>query len=54
MGNADMVSQTYTLAAPVDGEVLMRNINPGIEVQGQYTGGADQELFTIGELDTSG
>ena len=29
----------------------MRNINPGIEVQGQYSGGATQELFTIGELD---
>ena len=29
----------------------MRNINPGIEVQGQYSGGATQELFTIGEID---
>ncbi len=37
--------------APVEGEVLMRNINPGMEVQGQYSGGATQELFTIGELD---
>ena len=27
------------------------NINPGVEVQGQYTGGATQELFTIGEID---
>ena len=51
VGNADSVSQTFSLAAPVDGEVLMRNINPGIEVQGQYSGGAGQELFTIGELD---
>jgi cobalt-zinc-cadmium efflux system membrane fusion protein len=51
VGNADAVSQTFSLAAPVDGEVLMRNINPGIEVQGQYSGGATQELFTIGELD---
>jgi cobalt-zinc-cadmium efflux system membrane fusion protein len=51
VGNADAVSQTFTLVSPVEGEVLMRNINPGIEVQGQYSGGAAQELFTIGELD---
>jgi cobalt-zinc-cadmium efflux system membrane fusion protein len=51
VGNADAVSQTFSLASPVDGEVLMRNINPGIEVQGQYSGGANQELFTVGELD---
>lgn len=29
----------------------MRGANPGLEVQGQYTGGATVELFTIGELD---
>jgi cobalt-zinc-cadmium efflux system membrane fusion protein len=52
VGNIDTVTQTYTLPAPVDGEVLARNINPGIEVQGQYSGGANQELFTIGELDS--
>jgi cobalt-zinc-cadmium efflux system membrane fusion protein len=51
VGNADAVTQTYTLPSPIDGEVLMRNINPGIEVQGQYSGGATQELFTIGEID---
>lgn len=64
VGNVDTVSQTYTLTAPVDGEVLLRNINPGVEVQGQYSGGAGNncipgittnttcgELFTIGELD---
>jgi cobalt-zinc-cadmium efflux system membrane fusion protein len=51
VGNVDAVTQTFVLASPVDGEVLMRNINPGIEVQGQYSGGANQELFTIGELD---
>jgi cobalt-zinc-cadmium efflux system membrane fusion protein len=50
-GAVDSVTQTYTLRSPIDGEVLLRNINPGIEVQGQYTGGATQELFTIGELD---
>ena len=50
-GNVDSVTQTYTLPSPIDGEVLSMNINPGIEVQGQYTGGATQELFTIGEID---
>jgi membrane fusion protein, heavy metal efflux system len=63
-GNVDAVSQTYTLPSPIDGEVLLRNINPGVEVQGQYSGGAGNncipglttnavcgELFTIGELD---
>ncbi len=50
-GGVDSVTQTYTLASPIDGEVLLRNISPGVEVQGQYTGGASQELFTIGELD---
>jgi cobalt-zinc-cadmium efflux system membrane fusion protein len=52
VGNADAVTQTFSLISPVDGEVLTRNINPGIEVQGQYSGGATQELFTIGQLDT--
>ncbi len=64
VGNVDAVTQTYTLSSPIDGEVLLRNINPGIEVQGQYSGGAGNnclpglmtnavcgELFTIGELD---
>lgn len=52
LGNVSAVTQTYTLSAPIDGEVLMRNINPGIEVQGQYGGGTTQELFTIGEIDS--
>jgi cobalt-zinc-cadmium efflux system membrane fusion protein len=51
VGNVDAVTQTYALPSPIEGEVLMRNINPGIEVQGQYSGGATQELFTIGEID---
>jgi cobalt-zinc-cadmium efflux system membrane fusion protein len=64
VGNVDEVTQTYTLPSPIDGEVLLRNINPGIEVQGQYSGGAGNnclpglttnavcgELFIIGELD---
>jgi membrane fusion protein, heavy metal efflux system len=51
LGNANTVTQQYTLPSPVDGEVLMRQISPGVEVQGQYSGGATVELFTIGELD---
>jgi cobalt-zinc-cadmium efflux system membrane fusion protein len=49
--NVDSVTQAYTLSSPIDGEVLLRNITPGIEVQGQYSGGTTPELFTIGELD---
>jgi membrane fusion protein, heavy metal efflux system len=44
-------SQSYVLRAPIAGEVISRNLNPGAEVQGQYSGGS-AELFTIGELDT--
>ncbi len=51
VGNADVVAGGYALSSPIDGEVLMRNITPGVEVQGQYSGGGAQELFTIGELD---
>ncbi len=50
-GNVDVVNGTYSLVSPIEGEVLMRNISPGVEVQGQYSGGASQELFTVGELD---
>jgi membrane fusion protein, heavy metal efflux system len=50
-GGLDTVTQEYALPAPIDGEVIMRGANPGLEVQGQYTGGATVELFTIGELD---
>jgi cobalt-zinc-cadmium efflux system membrane fusion protein len=51
-GGSDGVSQGFRLTSPVDGEVLMRNLAVGAEVQGQYSiGGAVQELFTVGELD---
>ena len=50
-GSVDTVSQSFTLTSPVDGEVLVRNLSLGVEVQGQYSGGASQELFTIGVLD---
>lgn len=44
-------AQEYVLRAPIDGEVLARNVSPGVEVQGEYAGGAIVELFTIGNLD---
>jgi cobalt-zinc-cadmium efflux system membrane fusion protein len=47
-GNVNMVDQSYTLPSPIEGEVLMRNLSLGVEVQGQYSGGASQELFTVG------
>ncbi|HEX6839617.1 MAG TPA: efflux RND transporter periplasmic adaptor subunit, partial [Polyangia bacterium] len=50
-GGADSVTQEYTLRAQIDGEVVSRNLSPGMEVQGQYSQGSAVELFTIGELD---
>lgn len=47
----DQVTQEFMLRSPIDGEVIMRGANPGLEIQGQYSGGATVELFTIGELD---
>jgi cobalt-zinc-cadmium efflux system membrane fusion protein len=45
------VSDGFALVAPIDGDVVTRSLNPGVEVQGQYAGGTSPELFTIGELD---
>jgi len=50
-GGADAVTQEFMLRAPIEGEVIARNVNPGAEVLGQYSGGTAVELFTIGELD---
>jgi len=50
-GDGSSVSQTHALLSPIDGEILARNISPGIEVVGQYAGGAAQELFTVGQID---
>jgi cobalt-zinc-cadmium efflux system membrane fusion protein len=49
-GSIDAVTQTYTLPAEIEGEVLMRAVNPGMEVQGQYSGGNTVEMFTIGDI----
>ncbi len=49
---ADGVSQEFVLRSPMDGEVLARNANPGVQVQGQYSAGPNVvELFTIGRID---
>lgn len=50
-GAGGQVTQGFALTAPIDGEVIARNVSPGIEVQGQYGGGTAVELFTIGEID---
>jgi cobalt-zinc-cadmium efflux system membrane fusion protein len=39
------------LRALIDGEIIGRTINPGIEVLGQYSGGPSIELFTVGSID---
>jgi membrane fusion protein, heavy metal efflux system len=51
-GGTDSVTQTYSLVSPIEGDVLARSINPGIEVQGQYASGSAQELFTVGKIDS--
>jgi cobalt-zinc-cadmium efflux system membrane fusion protein len=51
-GSAEGVTQDFVLRAPIEGEVISRAVNPGAEVQGQYSGGAAVELFTVGELDS--
>lgn len=50
-GQQTPASGSYTLRALIDGEVIGRTINPGIEVVGQYSGGSTIELFTIGSID---
>ncbi len=44
------VRGTYDLVAPIGGEVVSRFVNPGMEIIGQYQGGAASELFTIANL----
>jgi cobalt-zinc-cadmium efflux system membrane fusion protein len=49
-GGFDAVTQEYTLKSFIEGEVIARMANPGVEVQGQYSGGTAAELFTIGDI----
>jgi cobalt-zinc-cadmium efflux system membrane fusion protein len=41
------VTQEYVLHSPIDGEVIARNVNPGVEV----VAGGGVELFTVGKMD---
>jgi cobalt-zinc-cadmium efflux system membrane fusion protein len=50
-GKLSGVTQEFVLRSPIAGEVITRTANPGVEVQGQYSGGTAVELFTVGELD---
>src|SRR5229473_2515086 len=50
-GDVDTVTQEFILRSPIGGRIVSRTVNPGMEVQGQYSGGTALELFTIGELD---
>lgn len=42
----------YVLRSPIAGDVVARGVSPGLDVQGQYSGGNALELFTIGNLDS--
>jgi len=51
-GKVNSITQKFTLRSPIAGEIIARNVNPGMEVQGQYSGaGQPVELFTIGQID---
>lgn len=50
--NVTKTTQDYILRSPIDGQVVARSLNPGMEVQGQYSGASTPaELFTVGNLD---
>jgi cobalt-zinc-cadmium efflux system membrane fusion protein len=51
VGVTGPVTQAFVLRSPLAGRVVTRGLSPGMEVQGQYTGGNVPELFTIGDLD---
>lgn len=50
-GSVDAVTQEYLVRSPIDGEVMASAVNPGVEVQGQYSGGSSAEMFTVGDID---
>ena len=50
-GRIDAVTQEYLLPSQIDGRVVARTVNPGMEVQGQFSGGTAVELFTIGSTE---
>ena len=50
LSTGNVVGQGYVLRAHIDGEVVGRNVNPGMEIAGQYAGtGPAAELFTLGD-----
>jgi cobalt-zinc-cadmium efflux system membrane fusion protein len=51
-GTGANVAGGYGLRSLIEGEVITKAVNPGMEVQGQYGTGGALELFTIGEMDT--
>jgi len=51
-GQIDEVTQEYTLPSHIEGRVVARSVNPGVEIQGQFSGGAAVELFTVGNIDS--
>ena len=51
-GSRSSVSQGFLLRSPIDGEVVGRAVNPGMEVQGMLSGAnVANELFTVGAID---
>ena len=51
-GSLDAITQEFTLQSQLDGRVIARMVSPGMEVQGQFSGGTAPELFTIGSIDS--
>jgi cobalt-zinc-cadmium efflux system membrane fusion protein len=50
LNTGNVVGQGYVLRAHIDGDVVARAVNPGVEIQGQYAGGGPAaELFTVGD-----
>jgi cobalt-zinc-cadmium efflux system membrane fusion protein len=45
------VSQSYELKSPLEGDILARIVNPGLQIQGIWNGGTAPELFTVGDLE---
>ena len=51
-GSIDAVTQEYTLPSQIDGRLVARMVSPGMEVQGQFSGGTALEMFTVGSIDS--
>ena len=49
-GAVDAVTQEFVLRSRIRGQVIAWQVNPGVEIQGQYAGGQATELFTIGDV----